>query len=207
MDDKELGYRIRQMRKRASISARELASQVGVSSAFISLLERGKSSASLTTLRGIATVLRQPLAALVDGDGNGRRRKQENGPTSTTHLDAATSVSGSVQVVRKNRRKKLELPGSFFKLELLSPDLQGMIEFIVIELEPGHPPTEPTAHIRNGEECVIVLEGIMGLTVGDTMVVLEAGDSARFDPAIPHRIENRGDCTLVQISAITPPSF
>jgi mannose-6-phosphate isomerase-like protein (cupin superfamily) len=47
----------------------------------------------------------------------------------------------------------------------------------------------------------------MGLTVGDETWILEPGDSARFDPAISHRIENLGDRTLVQISAITPPSF
>jgi transcriptional regulator with XRE-family HTH domain len=204
MDKEELGQRVRQMRKEASISARELAGAVGVSPGFISLLERGKSSASLTTLRGIATALKQPLAALLEGDDDGRGRKRGNSSELRGRQHAGAPLA---EVVRRSRRKRLELPGSFFSLELLSPDLQGMIEFIVIELEPGHPPTESTAHIRSGEECVVVLRGTMGLTVGNETMILESGDSARFDPAIPHRIENLGDCTLVQISAITPPSF
>ena len=63
------------------------------------------------------------------------------------------------------------------------------------------------AHQHPGEEYALVLEGTMHLIIGDEEYVLEAGDSAVFDPSIPHRTENRGTTKLVQISAISPPSF
>lgn len=204
MNDERFGQRLRELRQRASMSARELAGMVGVSSGFISQLERGKTSASLVTLRAVARALGEPLGALID-ENDGAEPEVQNGED---HLPPRRKRHKPVtQVVRKGKRKRLELPGSHFKLELLSPDLQGQIEFIVIELEPGHPPSERQSHIRGGEECVVILQGRMGLTVGEESWVLEAGDSARFDPAVPHRIENLGEDTLVQISAITPPSF
>jgi mannose-6-phosphate isomerase-like protein (cupin superfamily) len=58
-----------------------------------------------------------------------------------------------------------------------------------------------------GQECALVLEGVMHVIVGDEEFVLEAGDSITLDSSIPHRIENRGAATVVQISAITPPSL
>ena len=53
----------------------------------------------------------------------------------------------------------------------------------------------------------MVLQGVMHVVVGDEEFVLEEGDSIALDSSIPHRIENRGTETLVQISAITPPSL
>lgn len=201
MEKVELGQRVKSLRQQAAMPARALASLIGVSPGFISQLERGKTSASLTTLRRIADALGQPIAALIEQAPSLPDARAANGGA------RERSPVPTAQVVRKGWRKRLELPGSYFSLELLSPDLQGQIEFILIELEPGHPPAEPRAHFRSGEECVVVLHGTMGLTVGDQTWVLEQGDSARFDPAVPHRIENLGDRTLVQISAITPPSF
>jgi transcriptional regulator with XRE-family HTH domain len=200
MEKVELGQRVKSLRQRASISARELANLVGVSPGFISQLERGKTSASIATLRGIADAFGEPIAALLTDEGPGVGNQRElNGSTARDQ-----AVASAAEVVRKGRRKRLELPGSCFNFELLSPDPQGQI---VIELAPGHPPTEARSHIRSREECVVVLDGTMGLTVGDETWILGPGDSARFDPAISHRIENLGDRTLVQISAITPPSF
>jgi transcriptional regulator with XRE-family HTH domain len=146
MEKVELGQRVKSLRQRASISGRELANLVGVSPGFISQLERGKTSASLATLRGIADAFGQPIAALLTGGG--RSHIALNGAASRDGV-----VAPAAQVVRKGRRKRLELPGSHFSLELLSPDLQGQIEFILIELAPGHPPTEPRSHIRGARNA------------------------------------------------------
>src|SRR5688572_9458035 len=114
-----IGQRIRNLRLQANISARELAKTIGVSPGFMSMLESGKSSASLATLRNIASALQQPFAVLFDEDapesvadarqGNGRGAAESNAP-------------GGVRVVRRSHRKRLEIPESHFKFELLSPD-------------------------------------------------------------------------------------
>jgi len=89
--------------------------------------------------------------------------------------------------------------------ELLTPNLRWSIEFLLVQLEPGHPPVESMAHA--GQECALVLDGTMHVVVGDDVYVLEKGDSISLDSSVPHRIENRGMTTLIQISAITPPSL
>jgi mannose-6-phosphate isomerase-like protein (cupin superfamily) len=47
----------------------------------------------------------------------------------------------------------------------------------------------------------------MHVVIGDDIYVLEKGDSISLNSSIPHRTENRGTTTLIQISAITPPSL
>ena len=113
--------------------------------------------------------------------------------------------SSSVGVVRRSRRKHLQLPESRLTYELLTPDLRWNIEFVWIELEPDHPPVESMSH--PGQECALVLAGTLHVIIGSDAYVLETGDSIAFDSSVPHRIENRGTETVIQISAITPPAF
>jgi mannose-6-phosphate isomerase-like protein (cupin superfamily) len=58
-----------------------------------------------------------------------------------------------------------------------------------------------------GQECALVLQGVLHVVIGEEEHVLEAGDSTASDSSIPHRIENRGTDKVIQISAITPPRF
>ncbi|NPA73187.1 MAG: cupin domain-containing protein, partial [Epsilonproteobacteria bacterium] len=110
-------------------------------------------------------------------------------------------------VVRKDKRKKISFPDPLYKCELLTPDLQGEIEFVLVELEPNRITDEKLPHTRGGEECDLVLEGSIHIELGDRSFVLHKGDSIRFDPQIPHKIENKSDKKATYISAITPPSF
>jgi transcriptional regulator with XRE-family HTH domain len=199
-DRRRLGLRIRELRRLRSLTTRRLASQAGVSPSLISQLENGHVDASVVTLRRIAASLDVPIAHFFLAPGDG----------ASSSLDTATGNGGGsalVSVVRRDRRKRLVIPQSNFVFELLTPDLQGSIEFAWFELAPGHPQEESMAHPRGGEECALVLEGTMHLVIGDEEYVLGPGDSCVFDPSIPHRIENRGKTKLIQISAISPPSF
>ncbi len=62
-------------------------------------------------------------------------------------------------------------------------------------------------HTKGGEECDFVLSGSIEIEVGNLNYTLDEGDSIRFNPEIPHKIENRSDKPASYISAITPPSF
>jgi uncharacterized cupin superfamily protein len=90
---------------------------------------------------------------------------------------------------------------------MLTPDLQGAIEFVLVTLQPGRVTKEILPHTRGGEECDYVLEGVIEVTLGDREFTLYAGDCIRFDPAIAHKIENKSERVATYISAITPPSF
>jgi quercetin dioxygenase-like cupin family protein len=48
---------------------------------------------------------------------------------------------------------------------------------------------------------------VIEIQLGNNHYTLYEGDSIRFNPDIPHKIENRSDTKATYISAITPISF
>lgn len=202
---RQLGLRVRKLRRRQKLTTRELAARASLSASLVNSIELGNTSASVGSLRRLASGLGVPLAELfLDGPADGSRAVprlrvpagQDGRPD---------SGPGAVAVVRKAQRKRLHFPEGHLMYELLTPNLRWDIEFLRVELKPGHPPVESMAHA--GQECALVLEGTMHVVIGDDVYVLEQGDSISLDSSIPHRIENRGSTTLIQISAITPPSL
>lgn len=200
---KRLGRRLRDLRHAHGLTSRQLARRAGVSPSLISQLENGHVDASVVTLRKIAASLDVTIANFFLDPGD----TDQHGLHSTAAESSGRQPEPLARVVRRNERKRLHIPRSNFTFELLSPDLQGSIEFVWFELEPGQPQEESMAHRRGGEEYALVLQGTMHLVIGDQEFTLGPGDSCVFDPGIPHRIENRGKKKLIQISAITPPSF
>lgn len=177
-----IGGRIRAIRQLRGLSSTELARAAGVSRGLISQIELDRANPSIETLRKIAAALDSPIASFFDD-----------------------APAGGV-VVRKRERKTMRIPRSGLVYQLLTPDLNRQIEFILIELEPGQGETRvPMGH--PGEEAALVLEGRLHVWIGDEEHVLEAGDSIAFNSGIPHRVENHGPERTTLVSAITPPSF
>jgi transcriptional regulator with XRE-family HTH domain len=184
-EQRRIGLRVREFRRLRSLTTRELASRVGISASMVSQIENGTSAASLRTLQGLATALAVPLADLVSGD-----------------VPRAPRVAA---VVRRDKRKRLQLPGSDTVFELLTPDLRWNVEFLRGELPPRDPPIAGSD--EPGQECLLVLEGRARVVVGADEFVLDEGDSITFERALPHAIANVGSTPVVYLSAITPPSF
>lgn len=177
-----IGQRMRAIRTLRGLSSRELAQAAGVSRGLISQLELDRANPSIDTLRKIAAALASPIASFFD-----------ESPTNGI-------------VVRQDERKTLRVPRSGLTYQLLTPDLNRQIEFILIELEPGQGGSRlPFGH--PGEEAALVLEGQLHVWIGDEEHVLEAGDSISFNSGVPHRIANAGKRKTVLVSAITPPHF
>ncbi len=177
-----IGSRIRTIRMMRDMSSTQLAQAAGVSCGLISQLELDRANPSIDTLRKIAVALSSPIAAFFD-----------EGPTNGV-------------VVRKGERKTLRVPRSGLTYQLLTPDLNRQIEFILIELAPGQGGArEPFGH--PGEESALVLEGELHVWIGAEEHVLGAGDAISFNSGVPHRVENLGKAPCVLVSAITPPHF
>lgn len=192
MAEPVVGHKIKRLRQAQGLTAKSLAEASGISVGMLSQLEKGSTQGSVETLRKIAKVLDTTLAALFTDDDS---------PSTILHDHE------SFYVVRKEARKKISFPDPLYKCEMLTPDLQGDIEFVMVELEPGRTMDEALPHTRGGEECDFVLNGEIEVQVGERHFTLKEGDSIRFDPALPHRIENKSGNKAVYISAITPPSF
>ncbi|WP_171012908.1 cupin domain-containing protein [Arcobacter arenosus] len=77
----------------------------------------------------------------------------------------------------------------------------------MVNLEPQRVTEDIIPHTKGGEECNYVLNGEIVVTLNDKEFILSQGDCIRFNPEIPHKIENRSNKKASYISAITPVSF
>jgi transcriptional regulator with XRE-family HTH domain len=187
----ELGQTIRAFRQAGALTLDQFARQAGVSRSLLSQVERGKASPSIATLRSIARTLGVPIAALFTGG---------------METDGETDRFGRRIVVRRGERRHLDADAGI-TYELLTPDINRKIEFLQVELAPGSRTPADGPSIHAGEESQLCLEGIYVLELGGQEFELHAGDSASFDPSVPHVAWNRTDERAVVIVAITPPNL
>lgn len=177
-----IGQRVRQRRAELGLKLRDLAERTGFTASFLSLLERGLTNPSVEALRKVAEALGVPVFYFLMEDAPSRR------------------------VVRADQRIRLTFPGSKLTYELLVPDMNRKMEIFVGRLSPtSENIAVPPAHMS--EECIIVIQGRMAITIGDETYILGAGDSVYFSGPELKEIRAIGSEELVWISAITPPIF
>lgn len=176
-----LGDTIRQTRLKKRLRLKELAEKTGLTTGFLSQVERNRTDPSIASLRKISDALEVPIFSLL------------------------TDRMQPSRVVRKEERKILSLPASHVQYELLSPDVDRNIEMFIGRIASGGASSD--WRLPQGEECILVLEGTMEIDVAGELYVLQAGDSIYCSGDVPHKIKNNEREELVFISSITPPSF
>ncbi len=180
----------------------ELASAVGTTASFISHLEHGRTRASLPMFQRIARALSVSVSYFLETEA------QEETEGSIAGAKPAARNGNQVKVVRPHTRKILLDPASDgIRWELLSPDHQCALEFIMGVYEPGCELgfAEPMSH--PGEEYGIVVEGRLEVTVSGEAYILEPWDSIHFNSDLPHTIRNLSHATTRAIWVIWPPAF
>lgn len=178
----KLGEKIRELRKEKKMSIEQLSKVSGLSTGLISQMERDITVPSVTSLWEVAKALDVPMNYFFD------------------EYDKDTLI------VRKNERKKIMLPKSNITYELLSPNLNRKMEFLLIELEPGMcSSADQISH--EGEECGYMIQGSMEIKWGSKVFILHEGDSIYYDSTIPHRFINISDITAISVWSMTPASF
>ncbi len=180
-----VGRHIQGLRTSKGISQEQLAHAADVSSGLISQLERGIGNPSFLTMAKIAYALGVPISTFFE-DGR----------------------SPDI-VVHPHSRKKLSVP-EFEEVglvyELLTPDLNRALEAIWVEFPPGASNQErPFQH--QGEECGLLLEGVLEVHIGDDVHCLRPGDSIAYVSNVSHWYRNPGPVTAKSVWVITPPSF
>ena len=179
----DVGERLRAIRRSRRATLRTVATRSGLSESFLSQVERGRSSASIASLRRIADALGVSIADLFDVDNM-------PGP----------------RVLRRDERPALAF-GVLGRKLLLTPRPLQSLEVFVGELEvggsTGH---QPYAH-GDSEELFVVLAGEVQLEVGGEVFYLEYGDSIDYRSSTPHRATNAGDDLAEVMWIISPPSY
>ena len=179
----DVGERLRAIRRSRRATLRTIAARSGLSESFLSQVERGRSSASIASLRRIADALGVSMADLFGPDG----------------------VPGP-RVLRRDERPALSF-GILGRKLLLTPRPLHHLEVFAGELEIGGSTGEqPYAH-GDSEELFVVLSGTVQLELGGELFELEKGDSIDYRSSTPHRISNVGPELAEVMWIISPPSY
>lgn len=176
-----LGRRLRSLRRWRQLSLAALARHAGTSASFLSQLERGSTSPSISSLRRICTVLGVTLAELFDEDG-----------------------AHPMQVLRRADRPTVETAPGTRKYLLTRKPLRN-IEAYVGEFQPGTSTGDPYVH-GDSQELFVVLSGTVLVEIGDSSAPLSAGDSIEYSTALPHRAVNIGDDEAEVLWIVSPPT-
>ena len=159
-----LGERLRLRRKELKLSMKEVAVSSGLSIGFISQVERGLTSPSLTSLTAIANFLRSDV---------------------TNFLSQPKSKSS---ITRNEERDVYTINKNGLQYERLSDSFPGhTLNSVIIHEMPGHK-TESISH--EGEEFFFILEGAITIYIDGVVNILEAGDSLHFDSSRSHSAWN-----------------
>ena len=162
--ENKLGERLRLRRKELKLSMKEVAISSGLSIGFISQVERGLTSPSLTSLTAIANFLRSDV---------------------TNFLSQPKSKSS---ITRHQERDVYTINKNGLQYERLSDSFPGhTLNSVIIHEMPGHR-TESISH--EGEEFFFILVGAITIYIDDVVNILEAGDSLHFDSSRSHSAWN-----------------
>jgi transcriptional regulator with XRE-family HTH domain len=169
----DVGSQIRAFRMQRGLSMRGLAELCGLSPNAISLIERGTTSPSVSTLHRLATALKVPITAFFE----------EQGEKVTLILSRANhrQYTGTDSVL-------LESLGSGLDHQILEP--------FVVTLEPGADSGEQ-GMVHDGHELVYCLQGELEYEVAGTQYRLAVGDAMLFEARLAHYWRNSGHAPVV----------
>lgn len=162
-----LGARLRSRRKALGLTMQQLADEAGLTIGFISQVERGISSPSLSSLTSLARVLQMDPGKLF-------AQPPSSGPTTTA-----------------GQRPVFGLDPSKMTYERISAAFPGnQLRAVLIHEAPGHR-SEPIRH--EGEELFYILQGAMTVEIEGQVHVLNPGDSLHFQSTRVHSCWNHTD--------------
>jgi DNA-binding transcriptional MerR regulator/mannose-6-phosphate isomerase-like protein (cupin superfamily) len=179
---REAGGQLRAFRREQGLTLREAASRSGLSTSFISSLERGVSGASVATLRRLLEAYGRTVGDLLRG----------------------AAPSGSRRV-RPSDRRVLDA-GRGIRIEDLFASVT-VLESQLFVLAPG---ASSDGYYRHaGEEFMYVLAGTLGVWLDDPheFYRLEPGDALTFPSTHDHRIAALGPDETRVLWINTPPTF
>ncbi len=181
-DDAAVGSRLRRLRERKGLSARQVADLAGLSPAYLSRLENERISPTVATLAKLLAAIGETMATLY----------QE--PAGPPHA-----------VVRRDDRHLMRTRGVLDSQ--VTPGWAKRLEILESLVDPGGGSGDRPHTHAGEEECVLVLEGELDLWLGDEHLQLAVGDSATFACTVPHRWVNTSAATARVLWVITPSSY
>lgn len=164
----DVGTRLRELRQERSLSMRSLARLSGLSTNALSMIERGKTSPSVSTLYKLSEALEVPITAFF------RIEPPRQG----------------IVFRKANERSRVEFQRGLWE-GLGGESFMGRVEPFMLTLEPGAT-SGPHGLVHSGHEFVICIKGQLEYEVEDQRFSFQPGDSLIFASKLRHRWRNPG---------------
>lgn len=162
----DVAIRLREMREERGISMRTLATKSGLSANALSMIERSKTSPSVSTLYKLADALGVSITAFFGAESE---RKQ-------------------VIFLKADERTRMSFTRGVFEA-LGGEQFAGRVEPFMLTLESGAA-SGPHGIVHTGHEFVFCLRGQLQYFVEKQVYELYAGDSLLFASKLSHRWRN-----------------
>jgi transcriptional regulator with XRE-family HTH domain len=164
----DVGGRLRELRQERGRSMRALARLSGLSTNALSMIERGRTSPSVSTLYKLSEALEVPITAFFRTEP----ARQE------------------IVFVRGDERTRVQFQRGLWE-GLGGEAFVGRVEPFMLTLESGAT-SGPHGMIHSGHEFVLCIRGQLEYEVEDKHFTLEPGDSLLFASRLRHRWRNPG---------------
>jgi len=164
-----VGERLRELREERDLSIRALGRLSGLSANALSVIERGKSSPSVSTLYKVADALEIPVTAFFQSEHSRH----------------------DIVPIKGSQRNRIPFHRGLWE-GLGGEKFTGRVEPFMLTLEAGATSGRfPMDH--SGHEFVFCLRGQLEYTVEGETYHLEAGDSLLFSADLEHEWRNPGE--------------
>jgi transcriptional regulator with XRE-family HTH domain len=179
----EIGNRIRELRLENNMTLKDLSEQTGLSSSFISQLERGMTTIAIDSLDNIAKVFKVAI----------------------THFFSHTTNNQSSSLVQLEHERILLIADQLHTQYALSSDFDNKRMFpSLYRLNPSNSKEPLELYSHRGEEFVYVVYGILSLYINDQVFHLHQGDTFHIDASTPHNIKNNTSDIVKYLSVVIP---
>lgn len=180
----DVGTRLKMVRESHGLSQRELAKRAGVTNASISLIEQNRVSPSISSLKKV-----------LDGI-----------PMSMVEFFTAEQESREIKHVFRASEQP-DVGGGGIQMLLIGAGTDNRQIGLLREIYAPGADTGEEMYSHEGQECGVVLQGTIELTIDKQVYILEAGDGYYFPSTQPHRFRNTGTTEALVISANNPPTL
>lgn len=179
-----VGAKLKDLRRRRSLSVRELAARSGLSHSAISQIERDVVSPSVDTLGAILDALGTTLVGFFTDMGGQQFQSPFYEANELVEIGNVATVSYRVVGINQPDRQLLLLH-----------------ERYVVGAHSG------PAFSHAAQEAGLVTRGAIELNVNGQTRVLTQGDGYYFDSRLPHTFRNVSEEASEVVSAVTPPTY
>jgi transcriptional regulator with XRE-family HTH domain len=186
MEDR-IPKRLKEIRLQKNLTLEQLAQKAGCTKSYISQLEKGTSSPSVSMLGRLADALEISVVDLF---------REHN-----------ADEQGNWYLKRADRRTIKYPDGKVISQLLTKGVFQKKMQPLLSVIEPGGMlnGSGTMVHPEGSEEFVLVLKGEVEFEIGSKRLFLQEGDTLYFNGDVPHRWVNNGKKTAEVLFVWTPP--